>query len=171
MKQILTNLISNAIKFTNEGYVEIGCNILNDNDMLEFYVKDTGIGIKEENLKLIFERFRKIEDDKNQLHRGTGLGLAISSHLISLMGGTIYVTSEMGAGSVFCFTLPWVKSEEKVTQPSLHWQKAGFPDLSDEMILVAEDDFNSYLYLEKCLKKPGPQFFMLLMGKRSIICS
>jgi len=110
LEQVLSNLINNAIKFTRAGFVELGCRKLPEEEMLEFYVRDTGIGIKNEHLELIFERFRKVEEDKSQVHRGTGLGLAISSQLVKLMGGSIHVTSTIGEGSVFYFTIPLIKS-------------------------------------------------------------
>ncbi|MBN2742775.1 MAG: hypothetical protein JXR39_02670 [Marinilabiliaceae bacterium] len=106
LEQVLSNLISNALKFTAQGTVEIGCERLSHQGVIRFYVKDTGIGIKDENLELIFGRFRKVEDDASQLFRGNGLGLAISSHLVQLMGGTMTVESKVGVGSVFYFTLP-----------------------------------------------------------------
>jgi signal transduction histidine kinase/ligand-binding sensor domain-containing protein/CheY-like chemotaxis protein len=164
--QVLSNLISNAIKFTNKGYIEVGCNKLPGTEILEFYVKDTGIGIKEENLQLIFERFRKIEDDKSQLHRGTGLGLAISSQLVKLLGGTMYLTSKIGEGSVFYFTLPLIKSEVSSIPLKRKKQFMIFPDLSNYEILVAEDDISSFLYFERLLKKTGAKIFHAADGKQ-----
>ncbi len=153
LEQVISNLISNAIKFTDQGIIELGCTSLPHTRMLEFYVKDTGIGIQEENQGIIFERFRKIEDDKSQVHRGTGLGLAISSQLVSLLGGTMYLTSVKGKGSTFYFTLPLIKSDMADT-PAQTTKKANIiPDLSQYNILVAEDDISNFLYLEKLLKK------------------
>ncbi len=105
LRQIITNLVNNALKFTKEGYVEFGCKMKTKN-MLEFYVKDTGLGIKKEYLELIFDRFRKFEVGMEELIRGTGLGLTIAKQLVELMGGKIWVESEYGKGSVFYFTLP-----------------------------------------------------------------
>jgi signal transduction histidine kinase len=102
--QVLNNLIENASKFTQKGFIEIGYKI-QDNNVL-FWVKDTGIGIAVENHNAIFERFRKIEDNKDALFRGTGLGLAIVKSLIEKLGGTIWVESQLGEGSTFYFTIP-----------------------------------------------------------------
>jgi CheY-like chemotaxis protein len=158
--QILSNLISNAIKFTEKGYIEVGCSQLPDNKLLEFYVKDTGIGIKEENLKLIFERFRKIEDNVTQFYRGTGLGLSISSQLVKLMGGTMRVTSRPGEGSVFYFTIPVIESNVQVTPSKLYKEIPGdLPDLKNYTILVAEDDPSNFYYIERLLKKTNVNIF------------
>jgi signal transduction histidine kinase len=105
LRQVITNLINNALKYTKTGYVEFGCQ-LSDNNMLLYYVKDTGTGIKKENLEYIFERFRKFDDNSDEIVRGTGLGLAIVKQLVQLMKGVIWVESEYGKGSTFYFTLP-----------------------------------------------------------------
>lgn len=103
LKQILANLIGNAIKYTFEGFIEFGYKLC-DNAMVEFYVKDTGIGISKENLKIIFERFRQVETSR--LIAGTGLGLSISKGLVEILGGKIWVESELNRGTTFYFTLP-----------------------------------------------------------------
>ncbi len=153
LTQIVSNLINNAIKFTKEGYIEVGCSKVPDTEMLEFYVKDTGIGIKEENQQLVFERFRKVEEDKAQLHRGTGLGLAISYQLVNLMGGTMRLQSRFGEGSVFYFTIPLIKTDS--TYKPLHRTSHLniVPDFKKKCILVAEDDLSNFNYIDKLLKK------------------
>lgn len=111
LRQIITNLITNAIKFTNQGYIEFGYNI-KDNHTLLFYVKDTGIGISNDKLQIIFERFKQVKDT-DIVYGGTGLGLSISKTLVELLGGNIWVESieeTQGTasvhGSTFYFTLP-----------------------------------------------------------------
>jgi signal transduction histidine kinase len=106
LKQILSNLISNAIKFTGEGYVEFGCNFLNNNQIIEFYVKDTGIGIKKEDHEIIFQRFRKIESDSMDLFRGTGIGLSITQQLVRILGGLIRIESELNKGTTVIIKFP-----------------------------------------------------------------
>jgi CheY-like chemotaxis protein len=155
LEQILSNLISNAIKFTPQGYVEVGCSKLIDREMLEFYVKDTGTGIKEENQQVIFERFRKVEEDKSHLHRGTGLGLAISSQLISLLGGTISLSSKPGEGSVFYFTIPLIKSDSPYNPILKARISDRIPDFKNRCVMVAEDDMSNFKYIERILKKAG----------------
>ena len=103
LRQIILNLVNNAIKFTESGYVELGFE-LKDEAVL-FYVKDTGIGISPENLELIFDLFRKIEDDVTKLYRGSGLGLTISKKLATLLNAKLWVKSELGVGSTFYLSL------------------------------------------------------------------
>jgi len=104
LKQIFNNLLSNAIKFTMIGSIEIGYQP--KGKMVEFYVKDTGIGIPAEYHDVIFERFRQVDTATTRKFGGNGLGLAISKNLVEIMGGKIWLESESGKGSVFYFTLP-----------------------------------------------------------------
>ena len=104
LQQVITNLISNAIKFTDKGSIIFGFKRVDD-DFLMFYVKDTGEGIKKKYHKTIFERFRQVEEEQKRNTSGTGLGLAISKNIVELMGGKIWVESKPGQGSTFYFTI------------------------------------------------------------------
>lgn len=104
---ILTNLIKNALKYTGEGQVEFGYELKGDN--LEFFVKDTGIGVKEDRLEAIFERFMQAEVVDVSARQGAGLGLAISKAYVEMLGGKIWVESELGKGSSFYFCIPYSK--------------------------------------------------------------
>ncbi len=104
LMQIFNNLISNALKFTKNGAIEIGYQL--KGKMVEFYVKDSGIGIPAEYHDKIFDRFRQVEDAETRKYGGNGLGLAITKNLIELMDGKIWLESELGRGSTFYFTLP-----------------------------------------------------------------
>lgn len=108
VKQIFTNLLSNALKFTASGMVEFGY-VFDKNREVVFFVKDTGIGISKEYHQAIFQRFRKLNDDSNKVFRGTGLGLAITQKLVGLLGGNIWLESEPGKGTSFYFTLAGVE--------------------------------------------------------------
>jgi len=108
--QIFNNLIGNALKFTSNGYIEIGYKLLGE--MVEFHVKDTGIGIASEYHHTIFERFRQIDSAKTRKYGGNGLGLAISKNLVKLLGGDIWVKSEVDKYSEFYFTIP-VKADQR----------------------------------------------------------
>jgi signal transduction histidine kinase/ligand-binding sensor domain-containing protein len=107
--QILWNLADNAIKYTENGYIEIGLQMQND-DKVKFYVKDTGPGIKDNDIIRIFKSFMKIESEKDIFYKGLGIGLTIALHLANLLNGKLEVTSELGKGSVFSFILPVTKS-------------------------------------------------------------
>jgi PAS domain S-box-containing protein len=113
---ILTNLVKNAVKFTKEGTIELGCRLRTEKESskLEFYVKDTGIGIPKDRQKPIFERFIQADISGKMAYQGAGLGLSISKAYVELLGGEIWTESEEGKGSVFYFTLPYqTKSNEK----------------------------------------------------------
>ncbi|MGQ7867996.1 ATP-binding protein [Sunxiuqinia sp. sy24] len=112
LKQILNYLLDNAVKFTDEGWIEFGYVLApaSINHELEFYVKDTGVGISEDQRQFVFERF--FQDLNLQMTEGTGLGLSICKGLVELLGGEIRVESEMGKGSCFYFSLPLHASVE-----------------------------------------------------------
>ena len=104
LRQVLTNLISNAIKFTEKGHIRFGYRQLSD-DKLEFMVEDTGIGLKPKDVEVIFERFRQVGLTDNRQYGGAGLGLSISRSLVQLMGGDLWIESTEGKGSTFYFTI------------------------------------------------------------------
>ena len=110
--QVLINLIGNAIKFTQKGKIELSVSF-NQEKMLLFSISDTGIGISEEDKKIIFEEFRQIDGTTTRKYSGTGLGLAISKKILDLLGGKIWVASIEGEGSVFSFTIPVKYEQEK----------------------------------------------------------
>jgi signal transduction histidine kinase len=116
VRQILTNLISNALKFTPQGFIELGYKIRYD--FIEFYVKDTGNGIKPEIQEKIFERFRQGENSISRKYGGNGLGLSISKSYVELMGGKIWLSSEPGKGSTFYFTIPYVPASQSISYVS-----------------------------------------------------
>ena len=103
-QQIITNLLNNAVKYTEKGSVEFGYTCLKGE--IEFFVADTGIGISQQYLVRIFDHFHKIDNPGNKIFPGAGIGLAICKNLVKLMGGRIWAESELGKGSVFRFTLP-----------------------------------------------------------------
>lgn len=105
VRQILNNLINNAIKFTDKGYIKYGYSL--ENNELKFFIEDTGIGIDADFHEKIFERFRKVGHENLRLYNGVGLGLAISKGNIDLLKGKIWTESEQGKGSKFFFTIPY----------------------------------------------------------------
>ncbi|MCK5168879.1 MAG: hybrid sensor histidine kinase/response regulator, partial [Bacteroidales bacterium] len=166
--RILTNLISNALKFTHKGYIEFGYML--KNNFLEFFVKDTGIGISPENHDIIFERFRQLELSFSRKYGGTGLGLSISKELVNLLGGEIWLNSELNKGSTFYFTIPYdrditvsVKKEIDIITE--------YPDWSNLTFLVADDDEKNSLYLNEILNKTNVKLLHALNGMEVVeIC-
>ena len=151
IQQVLDNLISNAIKYTERGKIETGLSLrLEDGrEYIEIYVKDTGIGISEEKNDLVFERFRQVEE--GVFHEGAGLGLSISKGIVNLLGGNIWFISEINVGSVFYFTIPYIRPESPSNKVAK--KKEVFTQLVGKNIIIAEDDYNSFRYLELLLKE------------------
>lgn len=164
LKQILINLIGNALKFTETGGVDFGYEL--ENDRLKFYVSDTGIGMSEDDLKLVFERFKRTEQ-AHKKYEGTGLGLAITKGLLDLLGGDISVHSEVGRGSVFTFTIPYEPSKpEQVKSPEE--QVTDTERLRGKKILIAEDEKINRMYLEIILKDLPIQIFWARNGLEAV---
>jgi PAS domain S-box-containing protein len=138
IRQVLSNIMDNAVKFTNAGEIQIGYNLVDEK--IEFYIKDTGIGIPENKHNLIFERFRQADEGHTRKFGGTGLGLPISKGLINLLGGSIWLESKPNNGSNFYFTIPYNPQNKKpvTTDSDVHvtdryiWK--------DKLFLIAEDD-------------------------------
>jgi signal transduction histidine kinase len=154
LTQILINLAGNAIKFTESGSVTIHLSTkLKESDdescMLFFQVIDTGIGIAADKLQTIFESFSQASDDTNRKYGGTGLGLTISKQLIELQNGTISVSSRLGSGTEFAFTIPYKRATEEAGAAAI--LKDDFPDVNLEglVILLAEDnEFNQMVAID-----------------------
>lgn len=154
--EVITNLISNAFKFTEEGYVTLEYAVDEAYNKIVFIVKDSGIGIPEEFQKNIFKRFSKINAKGISANEGLGLGLAISKAYVTMLGGEIDFSSQVGIGTTFTFSilLHYDESEEMVV---LEEPKIAVPiNMGNEkIILVAEDDNINFLLLEKLLKMHG----------------
>lgn len=135
LQQIFSNLIENALKHTEQGQVSFGYEL--KGDFLEFFVSDTGDGITTENQKLIFERFRQIEN-KTNINQGAGLGIPIAAGFSQLFGGEMWLDSEVGKGSTFYFTIPYLPVKAKNKRP---------------VILVAEDEEANFMLLEMWMGK------------------
>lgn len=114
LTEILKKLLDNAVKFTNEGEIEFGYK-LKGKDKLMFFVKDSGIGIDEEHIKKIFDRFHQIDNKTTRKYEGTGLGLAIAQHYSTLLGGSIEVESKIDKGSTFSFSIPFKNGDGTLT--------------------------------------------------------
>jgi len=166
LNQVFTNLIDNALKFTEDGFIEFGYEFKNKKELL-FYVKDTGLGMDQEKKDLVFNRFMKIEDDDLRLYRGAGLGLAISKSIVELLGGKIWVESALEVGSTFYFTLPFDQvetSESKLKvvnrDESYNWE--------EKTILIAEDEPANFIYIEEVLKITNAKILKAVNGKEAV---
>ncbi len=165
LKQILSNLISNAIKFTEQGSVEIGMRLKNP-QTLQFYVKDTGIGMPREELTTIFERFKRAKLSEEKKISGTGLGLAISKNLVELLGGEMWVESEPNIGSCFTFELPYLRVNEEINLPVVDKMKKY--NWSGKTILIAEDDKNGLALLNQALLSTNAKIIRASTGKEAV---
>jgi PAS domain S-box-containing protein len=152
LRQILTNLIGNSFKFTKMGHIEFGYN-LPEKGFLEFYVKDTGIGIATDKIDLIFERFVQGDYSRSRKYSGSGLGLAISKGFVELLGGKMWVESVENMGSTFYFTIPYVKAKKKPEEEIDKKKPRSDYNWENKVFLIAEDDTFSYKLLEGFLKK------------------
>lgn len=163
LRQILTNLIGNAFKFTSKGQIKFGYTLRNLD--LEFYIEDTGVGISTDMQTSIFERFRQVETDLSRQTGGTGLGLAISKALVNKMGGEIRVESTPGFGSRFYFTLPFkplvIKDTTSSFDDNMRYQNMS---KTTKYILIAEDNEINYLYLKQLLSSIDAKFIWVKNG-------
>jgi len=163
-RQVLNNLIFNAIKYTDSGYVRFG--FKKTNSEIHFFVEDSGIGISAENCEHIFDHFYKVETNSQRLYRGTGIGLAICKKLIELMGGKIWVESEVEKGSTFWFSLSGIivsntfqKKETKNIQ---------YTPLQNIHFVIAEDEPANFNVLESMLKTGQKEMFWAENGKKAV---
>ncbi|HEX4877147.1 MAG TPA: response regulator [Chitinophagaceae bacterium] len=173
IRQVLVNLISNAIKFTDKGTVKV-YTALKEKDAatvgLEMVVQDTGIGIPADKLESIFERFEQIDNSLSRQYGGTGLGLAITRKLVEMMGGDITVKSEVNHGSLFQVKLLLEKrQEEKLADTKQQQTIAGRREaFSDIAVLIVEDNPMNRSLLEILLEKKGMQYNTVTNGKEAL---
>ena len=166
LKQVITNLMSNAIKFTENGFVEIGLKVKNQRT-LEFYVRDTGMGMTKEELRTVFDRFKRTNLSEEKKITGTGLGLAISKNLIEMLGGSMWVTSEPSKGTRFTFELPYVRAAKPV-QPKKDHAPEEIVNWKNKKFLVAEDDEYGFTYMKHILGKTGAKLIHAKNGQEAI---
>ena len=168
LKQIFSNLIDNAIKFTDKGSINIEYSRVGSNIVVA--VKDTGIGISEEEKKLIFDRFRQIEITMTRRYGGLGLGLSISNAYIRLMSGMIRVESEPGSGSTFFVDIPYVPAihDKENSRKDLQIPADSRPDWQDKTILIAEDEESNVQFLKAVLRYTGIHLLFAINGLEAV---
>lgn len=170
LHEIISNLLDNAIKFTEKGLVEFGYKPHNKDKELLFWVKDTGYGISEENQSLIFERFNQVPTINGSEPYGTGLGLAISKGLTHLLGGTIWLESIKDVGTTFYFTIPLIKYQPNKINDQPDFESVNYK-FADKTILIVEDDFINYQYLESILQETNAALIHVKNGEDAVeIC-
>ena len=161
LNQVLINLVGNAIKFTEHGSVEMGCRFASEKDkkvVVEFVVKDTGIGIPQEKIDLVFESFTQASSDTSRKYGGTGLGLTISKQFVEMQGGTIGVVSVIGKGSTFTFSIPYEMVDEKEILSQTEVPTAQQTDrLTKANILLVEDNEFNRIVAVDTLKEYLPE--------------
>ena len=151
LRQVLSNLLSNSLKFTNEGRICFGYR-LSDSKEIIFFVRDTGCGIDPKHHKAIFERFNKFGNASDaKLYTGSGLGLAISHELVNLLGGKIWLDSFPGKGSTFYFTIPYIPEKVKKVPDDHLDQNTFYERITNKTILVAEDVLSNFQLIQAFL--------------------
>ena len=174
---ILTNLVKNAIKFTNEGSIEFGYVLKTDSEVvehsrnaeLEFYVKDTGVGIPKNQQQIIFERFRQGSYDLDRLYEGSGLGLSISKSYVEMLGGKIWVESEENKGTTFYFTIPYNPVEQEKTKINgVDSSEIEEVQMKNLKVLIVEDDEVSYSLLKRTIQKISKEVLHAITGVEAI---
>jgi signal transduction histidine kinase/HPt (histidine-containing phosphotransfer) domain-containing protein len=168
LRQVITNLMSNSIKFTRDGRVGLSVSLLErskNSFQLKFEVKDTGIGISPDKLKLLFTSFEQGDSSTARKYGGTGLGLSISKRLSEMMGGTIGVESSVGHGSTFWFTANFLMGDEKQVKEPTHLILSGEVRPRPERILLAEDNEINQIVMVKTLERLGYTCTVVENGK------
>lgn len=165
LRQIISNLMDNSLKFTDSGSINFGYEVINNSIL--FFVKDTGIGIPEDKKEYIFKRFGKVETLGKNLS-GTGLGLAISKHLSRLLNGELWVESKEGEGSEFYLKLPYSNSKESEQSEVVTKKSSGNYNWKGKKILIAEDEDLNFKVLQISLRKTNVDIIRAYNGKEAV---
>jgi PAS domain S-box-containing protein len=176
-QQVLMNLIDNAIKYTEKGEVEVGYELREQDNKILFYVKDSGMGIRKEDHHVVFKCFNRLHIAGGDEFRGTGLGLAICKKLVGLLDGDIWFESEYGKGSVFYFSLPYLKvltennsgtDSGQIDKQEKETGTSDIPDLNGSVVLIAEDDTFSYMMMYYMLEETHATIIHADTGSKAI---
>ena len=179
IKQIIRNLLNNAFKFTDSGYIKISAQ--QDADKVYIFVKDTGLGLNQDEKEIVFDRFRKSTTGNDKIYGGTGLGLSISQGLAYVLDGDLYLeSSEKGKGSVFAFEFPYVlhgttesaNSKERESAQGSHQKEESrenkYPDWSNRKILIVEDNEANAKFIKAALSSTGVEMEFKEKGQEAI---
>jgi signal transduction histidine kinase len=167
LRQILNNLIGNALKFTSEGSIEI--KVFCNDHLLFFSVKDTGIGIDPILHEAIFERFRQVELTHSRKYGGTGLGLSLAKAYIEMLGGTNHLESVPGQGSTFSFEIPYIPVNIPVGKRSVEESEGLFVNAwKDKTLLLVEDEEENALFIQSALASTGINIISVVNGVEAV---
>ncbi len=178
IRQLINNLLSNAFKFTDDGYIELG--VKRKQHYLVIYVEDSGIGLSDEEKDVIFDRFRKGTNTIDRIYGGTGLGLSISKGLAKMLGGELLLESEKGKGSVFYLKIPLEKIRsqrltsgdqkkvKKTTTAAQQQKESDVPNWRGKKILLVEDTYANYLFVKAALQATGVDLIHTETGEEAI---
>jgi signal transduction histidine kinase len=172
LQQVFDNLMSNAIKFTHKGHIEMGFSMPQGekSKTLEFYVKDTGVGISKEKQNIIFERYGQVEDIYTKTLEGTGLGLPIAKEIIKAMGGALTLTSDYGKGSIFKFSLPYLEetsnsNNSRASEENLSSALVG--NWKNKTILIADDIEVVLTFFKHAFRNTGAKLLLAKNGQEA----
>lgn len=179
LAQILNNLLSNALKFTEKGRIHLQVRSVKHGQQLQFSVKDTGIGMSAEQCAELFKPFSQVDDSSSRRYGGAGLGLSICKNLVELMGGTIWVESVVGAGTTFHFTVDCIEPEFQVrqedqqalkllSQPAIQQSGPETPPMLNRHVLVVDDHKLNRMVASEMLKKWGARVTLAENGKEAV---
>lgn len=171
LRQILSNLIGNAVKFTKEGIIKLNVKLDSTKEesiKLEFSVKDTGIGISKDKQEFIFERFNQIDSSYTKKYKGTGLGISISKKLSELMGGEMWLESEEGLGSTFYFTANFTIDKDKIKSIPKIIEHSNNEKIQNKLVLLVEDDKINQKVAEKMLEIRNIKVIIAENGKEAV---
>jgi PAS domain S-box-containing protein len=164
IRKTIKILLDNSLKFTSQGEIICGCRVIPE--YLEFYLQDTGVGITDDKLEMIFEMFSQADISNTRGYEGSGLGLSIARGLVNLLGGSISVTSERGKGSSFTFTVPYTEKEVAENVPPM--EEKNDTVAAKPLILLAEDEESNYLYMEAVLQQAGYEYLLAKNGEEAV---
>ncbi|PLX14588.1 MAG: hybrid sensor histidine kinase/response regulator [Marinilabiliales bacterium] len=169
LRQVLSNLIVNSMKFTDTGFISFGYSFGGDNE-LQFYVKDSGTGMESDVSKKIFDRFSQDKSTQYRNKEGSGLGLSISKSIIKLLNGEIWLDTKSGVGTTFYFTIPF-ENKENTKSKNRITGRFDIPNLSEKKILVVDDVDQNIFFYKSLFKTTGANILVADTGKKAInIC-
>jgi PAS domain S-box-containing protein len=167
LTQVVRHLISNAIKFTQKGFVEFGYTFKDANNLM-FYVIDSGVGLSEDEKGIIFTPFRQADDSRTRNFNGMGLGLAIAKHIVERLGGKIWVNSVKNQGSTFYFTIPYIPIRTKFDPAIFPPKTKDYFNWKSKTILVADDIDSNFVFIQTLLKPTGVSLLWAKNGREAI---